>query len=211
MRFPKIVFGFKTKEKSVCLTFDDGPHPVYTPQVLAILAKHDVQATFFILGHKIPEYKEIVKQIISGGHQVGNHGYAHSNLIFKKRDFILNEIERTDELLRECGAEGEIVFRPPYGRMSLRALLLLGELNKKVIMWNIPTKDYRALNSNQIIRKIHHKIKAGGIIVLHDAGKSIDSDADRNCTIEALEAVIVEIKECGFGFKTVSEMLNINR
>lgn len=210
MRFPKIVFSFKTKEKSICLTFDDGPHPEYTPQILDLLAEHKIKATFFILGCKIPNYEEIVKRIIREGHQVGNHGFSHCNLIFKKSEIILNEINRTDELLRQCGVEGEIVFRPPYGRMSLRAMLLLGKLNKKVIMWNIPTKDYKAENSGKIVAKIHRKIKSGGIIVLHDAGKKIESDADRMPTIDAVSQIIAEILEMGYSFKTISEMMAIN-
>ena len=122
MGWPKIIFGFKTKQKSICLTFDDGPHPVYTPKILEILAKHGVKATFFISGNKIQKYKKIVEQMISEGHEVGNHGYSHRNFIFKNKEYILNEIEQTDLLLRECGAGEEIVFRPPFGRMSLKML-----------------------------------------------------------------------------------------
>ncbi|MDO9578190.1 MAG: polysaccharide deacetylase family protein [Candidatus Cloacimonadales bacterium] len=207
MRFPKIIFGIKIRQKAICLTFDDGPHPVYTPQILQMLAKHDMKATFFITGSKIQKYRKILEQMISEGHEVGNHGYSHRNLIFKSKEFILNEINKTDELLRECGAKGEIVFRPPYGRMSLKAIFLLGELNKKIIMWNIPTKDYKAENSQSIIRKIRKKLKPGGIIILHDAGKLINSNVDRTFTIEAVELIIEEILQKGYSFKTISEML----
>lgn len=207
MAWPKIIFGFKNKEKSICLTFDDGPHPVYTPKILTILAKHSVKATFFITGSKIQKYKRILKQLISEGHEVGNHGYSHRNLIFKNKEFILNEINRTDELLRDCGAKGEIVFRPPYGRMSLKAIFLLGELNKKIIMWNIPTIDYKADSSQKIIRRIRKKLKPGGIIILHDAGTLINSNVDRTFTIEAVEQIIEEILHKGYSFKTISEML----
>lgn len=206
MRFPKIVFGFKTKEKTICLTFDDGPHPDYTPQILDLLAEYKIKATFFILGSKIRNYREIVERIIREGHQVGNHGYSHRNLIFKKKGFILTEINKTDELLRECGAEGDIVFRPPYGRMSLRTLLLLGKLNKKVIMWNIPSKDYKAENSRRILSRIRRRLKPGAIIVMHDAGKE-DVSVNRKSGVQALNILLSELSAAGYSFRTISELL----
>jgi peptidoglycan-N-acetylglucosamine deacetylase len=211
MTWPEIIFGFKTKDKSICLTFDDGPHPVFTPKILEVLAKHNVKATFFISGRKILTYQNIVEKTINEDHDVGNHGFSHRNFIFKNKEFILKEIARTDELLRTCGAKGEITFRPPYGRMSLKALLLLGKMKKKIIMWNIPTNDYKATNSEMILKKILKKIKPGGIIIVHDAGKLIESKVDRTFTIEAVEQIIVELQKKDYKFKTISEMLKINK
>ena len=208
--FPKIIFGFKTRERNVCLTFDDGPHPVYTPQLLDILADSGVRATFFITGNKIKKYKNIVKRMISEGHEVANHGYSHRNLLFKNTQFIKNEIEKTDDLLRKCGAEGEIVFRPPFGRISLKAFCFLGKINKKIIMWNIPTKDFKAKSTDSILKKIYAKLRRGGIIVLHDAGKNIDSDVDRIHTVNAVKHVVVEILKRNYSFATISEMLESN-
>ena len=207
MGWPQIIFGFRTKDKSICLTFDDGPHPVFTPKILEMLSKYNVKVTFFISGNKIQSYQNIVERTINEGHDVGNHGFSHRNFIFKSSKFIRSEISRTDELLRSCGANGEITFRTPYGRMSIKTLFILSKLKKKIIMWNVPTKDFKATNSNMIVKKILKKIKPGGIIVVHDAGKLIESDVDRTYTIEAVKQIIEELQTAGYRFKTISEML----
>ena len=207
MRFwPEIIYGIKTKEKVLALTFDDGPHETFTAQFLELLSEFNVKATFFISGNKIEKHKDIILKIIEDGHELGNHTYSHKNLIFKKPSFIRREIKFTDELIKSCGAEAPILVRPPYGRFLLTALYVLGKLRKKVILWNIPTKDYKAKNPDLIVKKVLCKLKPGGIIVMHDAGKD-DSGVDRTVSLQALKELLIELPTLGYRFCTVSELL----
>jgi len=207
--FPKFIYKVKTKEKLVALTFDDGPHPIFTNELLDIFKEKGIKATFFVTGKHIKKYKEIINRIIIEGHELGNHSYSHKNLIFKKSSTIKQEIQKTDDLLRELGVKGEILFRPPFGRILFNALIAIASLKKKVIMWNVPTKDYKENDSDMILSRIYKRLKPGSIIVLHDSG--IDRNAkkiDRKSTIVAVRKLIIELPERGYSFKTVSELIN---
>jgi len=111
--FGKNITRLNTDQRVVALTFDDGPSPPYTDQLLDVLAKHNVKATFFMIGNRIERYPETVRRVIAGGHQVGNHSYSHPLLGFLPPNSVQREIERTDKLLRQVGVTGEIVFRAP--------------------------------------------------------------------------------------------------
>lgn len=205
---PKIIFKAKIKEKLVALTFDDGPHPEFTVKLLDLFKENDIKATFFVTGKNIEKHKDIINRMIAEGHELGNHSYSHKNLIFKKKSEIKEEIQRTDSLLRELGVKGEIFFRPPYGRILFAASTVLVSLNKKVIMWDITTKDYKENDPDIILKRIYKRIKPGSIIELHDygverAGKKID----RQATVNAVKTLIDELPKRGYKFKTVSELI----
>ncbi len=210
MRFcPQIVFGIKTEEKVVALTFDDGPHPIFTIELLKLLAEFNVKATFFVSGKNIEQHKDLVKQIVDNGHELGNHAYSHRNLIFKTTSFIRNEIVKTDDLIKSCGADAPNIVRPPFGRFLLSALYVFCKLKKKVILWNIPTKDYKAKHPKLIVRKVYRKLKPGGIIVMHDAGKD-NSKVDRSVSLQAVRSLLSELPQKGFRFVTISELLAVS-
>ena len=210
MRFcPQIVFGIKTEEKVVALTFDDGPHPIFTIELLKLLAEFNVKATFFVSGKNIEQHKDLVKQIVDNGHELGNHAYSHRNLIFKTTSFIRNEIVKTDDLIKSCGADVPNIVRPPFGRFLLSALYVFCKLKKKVILWNIPTKDYKAKHPKLIVRKVYRKLKPGGIIVMHDAGKD-NSKVDRSISLQAVRSLLSELPQKGFRFVTISELLAVS-
>ncbi len=207
--FPKIIFGIRTKEKIVALTFDDGPHPVFTVELLNLLAEFDVKATFFVSGKNVEQHKDIVKQIVENGHELGNHSYSHRNLIFKTTLFIRNEIEKTDDLIRSCGVDAPEIVRPPFGRFLISALYVFYKMKKKIVLWNIPTKDYKAKNPEQIVSKIYSKLKPGCIIVMHDAGKD-NSSVDRSISLQAVRTLLNVLPEKGFRFVTIKELLSVN-
>ena len=210
MRFcPQIVFGIKTKEKVVALTFDDGPHPIFTIELLKLLSEFNVKATFFVSGKYVEQHKDIVKQIVDNGHELGNHAYSHRNLIFKTASFIKEEIEKTDALIRSCGADVPNIVRPPFGRFLFSALYVFYKLKKKVILWNIPTKDYKAKNQEQIVTKVYRKLKPGGIIIMHDAGKD-NSLVDRSISLQAVRTLLSDLPHKDFRFVTISELLSVS-
>ena len=116
--FPKFIYKVKTNEKQIALTFDDGPHPEFTIKLLDLFKEKGIKATFFVTGINIENQKNIISRMIKESHELANHSYSHKNLIFKKKSFIKDEIDKTDNLLREIGVKGEILFRPPFGRTS---------------------------------------------------------------------------------------------
>ncbi|HPR17932.1 MAG TPA: polysaccharide deacetylase family protein [Candidatus Cloacimonadota bacterium] len=208
--FWNVIFGFAVKDKILALTFDDGPNPVFTPQILHLLKKYDVRATFFVTGNKVEKHPDIVQQAITDGHQIANHSYDHRNFLFRSLKSLREDIHKTDVLLRSCGVEGNIPFRPPFGRFAFSLLLLTAKLQKKIIMWNIPTKDYKAKTCDQILQKVYQKVKPGGIIVMHDAGKELQKEVDRSFTVLALEKYLPELLKQGYKFYTINELINRN-
>ncbi|NQV18017.1 MAG: polysaccharide deacetylase family protein [Armatimonadetes bacterium] len=190
------------KEKIVALTFDDGPDPEYTIDILKILRNYNVQATFFITGKKAQEYPEIVRKLISNRQELGNHSYSHRSLILKTMNYVKSEIEKTDEILKSFGIQGEILFRPPYGRIDAISIMVFWKLQKKIILWDNGPKDFKCSSSDEIVNKVLKKIKSGSIIVLHDGG------GDRSNTVKAVEILIPELLKRGYLFKKVSELIS---
>jgi len=207
--FPKFIYKIKTNEKFVALTFDDGPHPLFTNRLLDIFKEKGIKATFFVAGNKIEKHKKIISRMIAEGHELGNHSYSHKNLIFKKKSMIREEIEKTDRLLRELGVKGDIHFRPPFGRLLFAACSVIASLNKKVIMWNVPTRDFKESDPNVILKRIYKRIKPGAIIVLHDSGiERPGKKIDRQATIDVVKMLIDGLPKRGYEFRTISELIN---
>ena len=206
---PKFIYKVKIKMKLVALTFDDGPHSVFTNELLDLFKENGIKATFFVTGKNIVKHKTIVRRMIKEGHELGNHSYSHWNLIFKKKSVIREEIEKTDRLLHELGVKSDIHFRPPFGRLLFAASSILASLNKKVIMWNVPTKDYKEDDPKIILKRIYKRIKPGSIIVLHDSGiERSGKKIDRQATVDAVKMLIDELPKRGYEFRTVSELIN---
>ena len=191
------------KEKSIALTFDDGPHPLFTVSILKSLAEYNIKATFFITGKDAEEHSELVQKIIHEGHEIGNHSFSHKSLIFRSIIFIINEIEKTDKILKNLGVKGEIYFRPPYGRIGAIARMVLRKMRKKIILWDNGPKDFKCLSCEEVVDKVLKKLKPGSIIVLHDGG-----GVDRSITVKAVDMLIPEILKKGYKFQTVSELIS---
>ncbi len=207
--FPKFIYKVKTQKKQIALTFDDGPHPEFTVKLLDLFKEKGIKATFFVTGKNIEVQKNIISRMIKEGHELGNHSYSHKNLIFKKKSIIREEILKTDDLLRELGVKGKILFRPPFGRLLFTASSVLASLNKNVLMWNVPTKDYKETDPEVILKRIYKRIKPGSIIILHDSGvERIGKKIKREATISAVKSLLDELPRKGYKFKTVSELIN---
>jgi len=199
--FGELVNHVDTNEKVVALTYDDGPNPPYTNQLLDLLERHQVKATFFVIGQIIEKHPETIRLILSKGHELGNHSYSHKSLIFENPWFIRSEIEKTDRLLRQLGVKQEIHFRAPYGRKLLVLPYILAKMQKKNILWNLDSKDYEASNSEMIENYVLEQVRPGSIILMHDGG------GERSRTVAATEMLIRKLQEKGYTLKTVSELL----
>lgn len=196
---PAIHFGDSSTQK-IALTFDDGPHPKYTPQVLDILKKHGVKATFFMIGKNIQQYPILSERIINEGHTIGNHSFTHSKTIdFKNQNGWKKEIENTDLEIRKILGKNPRFFRPPYGVTTPHLAGALKKSGKKTIGWSQRTYDTMSISPMKIKEKIIKNLKSGDIILLHDTHENI---------VPLLEHLLPEIEHKNLSFATVNEMIN---
>lgn len=193
-------------EKVVALTFDDGPDEVFTPQVLDILKKYDVKATFFLIGEKVSYNKNIVKREKEEGHEIGNHTYTHINAAKESKTKIQSEITKTQEAIKNITGEYPTIFRPPYRAMSRDLCQIVKSQNMNIILWsNIDVRDWSNPGVKSIVSTIDQKIENGNIIILHDYNTVRNNKSQ---TIEALEIIIPKLKQKGYKFVTISELMN---
>jgi peptidoglycan/xylan/chitin deacetylase (PgdA/CDA1 family) len=192
-----------TEVKVVALTYDDGPSSPYTNQLLDILDRYQVKATFFEIGRNIEKHPEMVPMIVARGHELANHSYSHTDMMFKPREFLLSEIEKTDKLLQELGVKQDsISFRPPFGRRFVVLSYLLFQMHKKLIMWDVNSLDYeKTLTAEDIANRVIDNVRSGSIVLMHDSG------GDRSKTLAATQAIVKNLQSKGYAFKTVSELL----
>ena len=200
--FGQNIVRLNTARRIVALTFDDGPHPPYTEQLLDVLAKHDVKATFFMIGNRIEKYPETVHRIIAEGNRIGNHSYSHPMLGFRSPARIQREIERTDNLLRQMGVAGKIVFRAPLLTRFLPGAWALAKADRTHISCNVWSWDWITQNPERIAQTVLKKVAPGSIIVLHD-GKAENAHANRSGTIEATDRIITKLKREKYQFSTI--------
>lgn len=198
----EIISHKDTEKKIVALTFDDGPNE-NTNEILSILEEKNVKATFYLIGDVIENNKNEARKISEAGHQIGNHSYTHSRMIFKSPDFMASEIEQTTSLIKEIGYGGEITFRPPYGKKLFVLPLYLRQNNIKTVMWDLdPLQSLpAAATSQEITAFVVENTKPGSIILIHPwYGKD-------NNSREAIPKIIDSLKNEGYEFVTVSDLL----
>lgn len=199
--FGEIVPRVETTERVVALTFDDGPTPGKTDEILSVLAAKDVRATFFVTGRELAAHPDEARKIVAAHHELGNHSYSHQRLIFKSPSFIADEIESTDRLIKTTGYAGEIHFRPPYGKKLFGLPYYLSRTNRKTIMWDVaPETGDADDDSDRIIAHVLENAAPGSIILLHVMYDS------RAASMRAVPGIIDGLRSSGYNFKTVSEL-----
>ena len=207
------ITNVETNEYVVSLTFDDGPHPEYTPETLKILCKYNAKATFFIVGEAAKKFPEVVKMISDHGHEIGNHSWSHSNL--KSVKSRLRRLKQLWKCQNATAPYSSRIFRPPYGAQNKQVQLDAFIMRYKLILWNVSAQDWVFQNSEEIAEKIIRRCAPGNIFLLHDAiYKSYLSDTetpyDRMTMINGLDRALDTLSN-KFRFVTVSEMLNCGR
>lgn len=188
--FPARIWGISVSDKSLYLTFDDGPNPEITPWVLDFLEEQNIPATFFCVGDNVERYPELYQRILDEGHRTGNHTMRHLNGMKTDKKTYLKSIEDTEKLIRSN------LFRPPYGRLDKR---LDKQLSRqfKIIMWTWLSKDYDKSVPVEKIIEASQKIRPGDILVFHDNIKT----RDRLKLI--LPPVISQLKSKGYIFRLI--------
>ena len=195
------VFYSKPNEAGmIALTFDDGPHPKYTPEILDILDKYGIKATFFVVGENVGYYSDIVKDEIRRGHEVGNHTYEHKNISGYDKNKLSIEIKKCEDALAGLDYSCKL-FRPPEGALGEGQSKQIKALDYSVILWNLDTRDWAHNSPWQISNYLMKNVKSGDIILMHDfIGKN-------SPTPEALRIFIPKMIAAGYSFVTVSELI----
>lgn len=183
------------ESKKIALTFDDGPHPVYTEEMLEVLEKYEAPATFFLLGTQVELYGDVVKEIANGKNLIGNHTYHHVQITTLSEEEAREEILKTSELIETLTGEGTEYVRPPFGTWNEG---LEAELNMIPVMWTIDTLDWTTSNVDEIVNKVTKSAKENDIILMHDSYES---------TVQAVERIIPLLKADGFEFVTVDGII----
>lgn len=156
------------QEKTIYLTFDDGPDPETTPEILDILKKHSIQAVFFLIGHKAEQHPELIQRIVNEGHLVGNHSYSHTVAItFSSTKQVQREIEKANQVIEKACGEKVRFFRPPYGIMNPQIGKAIRQSGLQTMGWDFRSYDTNVNNAEDLMKRVQYK-KIGGIVLLHD-------------------------------------------
>jgi peptidoglycan/xylan/chitin deacetylase (PgdA/CDA1 family) len=198
--------GVKEGMKVLALTYDDGPNDPWTMRLLEVLAKHQVPATFFMLGKYVRERPEIARAVFAAGHAVGNHAYNHKNLIFAGEATLRQELEETSKVIEDATGERPFLFRPPFGGRRPGTFKVVQELKMFPVMWRVTCFDWAAKSHEVILKHARQQIAGGEVVLLHDGGH-LRMGEDRSHTVRATDELIAEYKDRGFLFTTVTEMM----
>ncbi len=192
--------------KRLALTFDDGPNDPHTLHLLDVLAKHNVKATFFVIGKYVRQRADIVRAVAESGHVVANHTFSHPNLIFRSADDTRREIAECEAAIRDAIGEHSALFRPPHGGRRPANLRAIRAMGYEPIMWSATGFDWSATSAQKIVDKISHRIRGGEVILLHDGGH-LRMGTDRRFTVAATDQIISRYKNEGYEFVTVTDMV----
>ncbi|SDU72588.1 polysaccharide deacetylase family protein [Jiangella alkaliphila] len=189
--------GGDAEDYTVTLTFDDGPHPVYTPQVLDLLEKHDAIAVFCMVGQRVREHPEVVRQVVDAGHALCNHTDTHDEqLSARTREQIEQQIDETDEALDDAvGGDTEVRwFRQPGTYVEPQLAPILDERDLEPLDWTLDPRDWSRPGATSIVQDVLGHVEPGSVILLHDGG------GDRSQTVAALDQILTGLDAAGYRY-----------
>jgi peptidoglycan-N-acetylglucosamine deacetylase len=195
-----------TTHKRVALTFDDGPHHRFTPDILNLLDTYQAQATFFVLGRHAARYPHVMRELVKSGHELGNHSFSHLRFPAANREAWLREMKRTELELELLGCPDLPLFRPPYSDFNQGLVNFLANLHRRLVLWSVDSADWREPDPLAIAANVLSRVKPGDIVIFHDSDET--GTVDRRPTVEALGLILPALKARGYEFVTVSEILS---
>ncbi len=197
--FLNAVTSANTDTNTIMLTFDDGPDPVITPQVLALLKEFDAKAVFFCIGKKMQLYPELVSAIVAEGHILANHTFNHSNAVgFASTQTVIDELEQTEKLIVQHTHRSYKLFRPPFGVTNPNIAKAVQLLGYKVVGWNVRSFDTVSRNEEAVLKRISENLLPGAIVLFHDTAA---------ITPSVLKEFMLLVRKKGFNFNIHSELL----
>ena len=203
---PAVTSAFPTPapdEKVIYLTFDDGPDPRWTPQILDLLKKYNARASFFVLGHKAGKYPELIARIAAEGHAIANHGYSHTSLTAVSAEEFLSEVKSTEAAIRAALADAPSAasqvcrsLRPPYGELNVLLRSRAARLDYKLAYWGLDTLDWSAsASASGILKAVMENLQPQRVILMHDGG------GNRQTSVRGLELLLEALEKEGYAFK----------
>ncbi|WP_239985684.1 MULTISPECIES: polysaccharide deacetylase family protein [Arenibacter] len=185
----------------VAITFDDGPHPDFTPKILELLQKYNAKASFFCVGQLVGQYGSVAKDIIERGHTIGNHTYTHSNGFgFLSTNKVLLELQKTNETIHELTGLNTKLYRPAFGVTNPNINRAVKKMNLETIGWSIRSLDTTKRSKKAILERVTSKLKKGDIILLHDTSEK---------TVEVLEQLLLFLHQNNMQSVSVDQLLDI--
>lgn len=198
-----------TAAPAAALTFDDGPHPDFTPRLLAVLARHHARATFFMVGEAASRHPELVRDVAVAGHAIGNHTWSHPSLPLLSGRARREEIRACARALAPYAGR---LFRPPYGNQTVGSRLDAARLGYRVIGWSVSTVDWQDRDTDWLVGQLRDRLRPGCIVVLHDALHHARDPRylDRSAVIEAVDRLLAALAGV-LQFVTVPDLLRMGR
>jgi peptidoglycan/xylan/chitin deacetylase (PgdA/CDA1 family) len=201
-----IIWAGNPLKHEIALTFDDGPSPRFTPEILKLLNKYHAHGTFFVMGQKVEKYPYLIKYMLREGHEVGNHSFSHPRLTKSDRLARQQEIERTGLDLELLGCpRRHRLLRPPYSAFDQGLVNYAAHTDRQLALWNIDSGDWKGLKAQVIAHNVLSRVRNGSIIIFHDDNET--SRAARRPTVEALKIILPALKALGYHMVTVSELM----
>ena len=216
----KTVVSGPSDQRVVALTYDDGPNPPYTNEILDVLNEEGVHATFFLVGRAVTAYPSIVQREVREGNAVGNHTWDHGHLIVMNATQVQASLRKTDAAIFAATKVHTRLMRPPYGSRDWLVLDQARRMGYTPVMWSVPlAKDWENPDPEVIANRILPKVRDGSIIVLHDGNRGLlcarahlaPRTCDRGNDIEATRLIVRELKRQGYRFVTVPELLALKQ
>ncbi|BBH23661.1 polysaccharide deacetylase family protein [Paenibacillus baekrokdamisoli] len=201
--------GKNRQEKEFAFTFDDGPDPCYTPELLDLLKQYGVKATFFVLGSKAERYPELIWRMHEEGHQIGIHNYTHTcNWMLTPWEVKHQHVGRTADIIERITGERPTCYRPPWGLLNMGDLLFLRK-SYRIVVWSVMGWDWkRQDDAEPLTQRLLSKIKPGAIVLLHDSGDTpgADEEAPRQM-LKALQTVLQVLQHKGYQYMRTDKLL----
>lgn len=201
--YENVVQRVSMTEKLVALTYDDGPHPVYTPQILKVLDQYHVKATFFMIGEQMKKYPGLVKEVLRKGHIIANHTYHHpQNIEVDSPAQIMKELELCEHIIEHLTGRRSKFFRPPHGLVNGTVLSIAQKEGYRTILWTVCADHHDAPTPQLMAQRVIDQIQPGGIILAHDG-----TFESRWKDVQATSLIIKSLEKQGYRFVTIPELL----
>ncbi|HJT81090.1 MAG TPA: polysaccharide deacetylase family protein [Chthoniobacterales bacterium] len=197
---PRISYNFVNVDGTyIAMTFDDGPAEKLTPELLDLLAKHRIKATFFVIGQNAAEYPDIVARAAREGHEIANHSWSHPNFGKMSDESVRKQLRQTDDVIKKATGKRPTLMRPPYGSITNRQRQWIhDEFGYQIILWDVDPLDWKRPGAATICNRIVKLTRPGSIVLSHDIHPG---------TIEAMPDTLNQLEAKGFKFVTVSELI----